>query len=121
METWCIPWVHKELDMTELLNNKVKTGSKLGNEINKAVYCHPVYLTYIQNASLSTQHFLPIAPPGKPLCAHCCSVTKYCLTRCKPTDCSLPGSSVHGIIQAGILEWVAISFSTRSIYIILNR
>ena len=30
---------------------------------------------------------------------------------CNPTDCSPPGSSVHGIFQSGILEWVAISFS----------
>ena len=34
-----------------------------------------------------------------------------CLTLCDPMDCSLPGSSVHGIPQARILEWVAISFS----------
>ena len=32
---------------------------------------------------------------------------------CNPTDCSLPGSSVHGISQARILEWVAISFSSQ--------
>ena len=32
---------------------------------------------------------------------------------CDPTDCNLPGSSVHGIPQASILEWVAISFSKR--------
>ena len=38
-----------------------------------------------------------------------------CLTLCDPMDCSLPGSSVHGIPQARILEWVAISFSTRVI------
>jgi len=31
-------------------------------------------------------------------------------TLCKPVDCSLPGSSVHGILQARILEWVAIPF-----------
>ena len=30
---------------------------------------------------------------------------------CDPMDCSLPGSSVHGILQARILEWVAIPFS----------
>ena len=30
---------------------------------------------------------------------------------CDPIDCSLPGSSVHGILQARIMEWVAISFS----------
>ena len=35
------------------------------------------------------------------------------LTFCDPMDCSLPGLSVHGIFQARILEWVAISFSKR--------
>ena len=37
-----------------------------------------------------------------------------CPTLCKPMDCSLPGASVHGILQARILEWVAISFSRGS-------
>ena len=37
-----------------------------------------------------------------------------CLTLCKPMDCSPPGSSVHGILQARILEWVAMSFSRGS-------
>ena len=35
-------------------------------------------------------------------------------TLCDPTDCSLPGSSVHGIFQARVLEWIAISFSRGS-------
>ena len=34
-----------------------------------------------------------------------------CLTLCDPMDCSLPGFSIHGILQARTLEWVAISFS----------
>ena len=34
-----------------------------------------------------------------------------CLTLCNPMDWSLPGSSVHGILQARLLDWVAISFS----------
>ena len=34
-----------------------------------------------------------------------------CLTLCDPMDCSLPSFSVHGILQASTLEWVAISFS----------
>ena len=38
------------------------------------------------------------------------SVTKWWLTFCDPMECSMPGSSVHGISQARILEWVAISF-----------
>ena len=41
-------------------------------------------------------------------------VAQSCLTLCDCMDCSLPGSSVHGIFQARILEWVAISFSRRS-------
>ena len=40
-----------------------------------------------------------------------CQVTRSCLTLCDPMDGSLPGSFVHGISQAGILEWVTISFS----------
>ena len=35
-----------------------------------------------------------------------------CLIPCNPMDCSPPGSSVHGISQARVLEWVAIAFST---------
>ena len=42
-------------------------------------------------------------------------ITQSCLTLCNPMDCSPAGSSVHGILQARILEWVAISFS--SIYL----
>ena len=34
-----------------------------------------------------------------------------CLTLCDPMDCSLPGSSVYGILQTTKLEWVAISYS----------
>ena len=41
----------------------------------------------------------------------CCLVAQSCPTLCNPMDCSPPGSSVHGISQAGILEWIAISFS----------
>ena len=41
-------------------------------------------------------------------------VAQSCPTLCDPVDCSPPGSSVHGILQARILEWVAISFSRKS-------
>ena len=53
-----------------------------------------------------------------PVCQllHCTTVlfNQSCLTLCDPMDCSPPGSSVYGIFQARILEWVAISFSRRS-------
>ena len=41
-------------------------------------------------------------------------VAQLCLTLCDPMDCSPPGSSVHGILQARMLEWVAIPFSKGS-------
>ena len=55
---------------------------------------------WAQNPSTSVYLFM---------CA--CSVAQSCLTACDPLDCSLPGSSVHGIFQARILEWVAMPSS----------
>ena len=57
---------------------------------------------------------LPAEPPGKPFSYCRCSVTQSSLTLCNPMDCSLPGSSVHRILQARILERVAIPFSRGS-------
>ena len=54
---------------------------------------------------------LPLVPPGKPSDDYVL-VTQLCPTLCDPMDCSLPGSSVPGILQARILEWAAISFSS---------
>ena len=54
--------------------------------------------------------------PGliRDVCA-CAQSLQPCLTLCDPMDCSLQGSSVHGILQARILEWIAIS-SSRGIF-----
>ena len=49
--------------------------------------------------------------PVSPALAGGFFITESCPTLCDPVDCSPPGSSVHGILQARILEWVAISFS----------
>ena len=43
-----------------------------------------------------------------------CSVAQSCPALCDPKDCSPPGASIHGILQARILEWVAITFSRGS-------
>ena len=43
-------------------------------------------------------------------------VTQSCLTLSNPVDCSLPGSSVHGIFQARVLDWGAIAFSWQSAF-----
>ena len=44
----------------------------------------------------------------------CCLIAESCPTLCDPMDYSLPGSSVHGILQGRMLEWVAISSSRGS-------
>ena len=45
----------------------------------------------------------------------CAKSLQSCMTLCDPMDCSLPGSSVHGVLQASIiLEWVVIPFSKGS-------
>ena len=48
------------------------------------------------------------------LICSCCLVSKSCPALCDSTDYSLPGSSVRGIFQARILEWVATSYSKGS-------
>ena len=58
--------------------------------------------THRQNYSSTTAH----------ICL--CLCAQSCLNLCNPVDSSQPGSSVHGIFQARILEWLAISFSRRS-------
>ena len=61
----------------------------------------------------SEQPFQIPLPPTRAKYKHAKSLQSH-VTLCDPVDCSPPGSSVHGILQARILEWVAIPFSRRS-------
>ena len=99
------------------------TGKTIG------VRCHfllqRIFLTHGLNP-----HLLHWQADSLPLCnlgshthiyyIHICIYMKWsevaqsCPTVCNPVDCSLSGSSIHGILQARILEWVAISFSRGS-------
>ena len=59
---------------------------------------------------------LPLGPPGKPIdppavATAAAKLHQLCPTLCDPIDCSPPGSSVPGILQARTVEWFAISFS----------
>ena len=56
----------------------------------------------LEDGLLSQNNFCPRAN------LYVCFLIQSCLTLCDPLDCSPPGSSVHGIFQARILEWVAI-------------
>ena len=48
-------------------------------------------------------------------------VAQSCPTVSDPMDCSLPGSSIHGIFQARVLEWGAIAFSSKCVYSYINN
>ena len=88
------PWDCKKSDMTEQLH--WFTGE-----------CS------FPNAQQGTSYWLAraISSTHLPLWSE---VAQLCPTLCDPGDCSPPGSSVHGIFQARMLEWVAISFSRGS-------
>ena len=62
----------------------------------KSTHCHRILFT-----SPSTLFF----------CIAAAAIAQSCLTLSDPMDCSLPGSSIHGIFQARLLEWGAIAFS----------
>ena len=62
----------------------------------------------------------PFSPPDRTMTkmvssVQFSSVSQSCLTLCDPMDCNPPGSSVHGILQARTLEWVAISAAVKSL------
>ena len=72
---------------------------------NHLILCCPLLLlpSIFQLGGL---HFVKIVTDSE--------VVQSCPTLCDPMDCSLPRSSIHGIFQARVLEWVAISFSRGS-------
>ena len=69
-----------------------------------------------QGSNLCLLHLLhrQAEPTWKPKGHGESEVVQLCPTLCDPMDCSLSGSSVHGIFQARVLEWIAISFSRGS-------
>ena len=70
------------------------------------------YLQYLHLFHTSTPSLCVCVCVCVCVCLCVCSVAQSCPTLCDPMNYSLPGYSVHGILQARILEWVIISFST---------
>ena len=98
-------WSHLPM---EFLKNVINTKNKLVVARGKGWTCQNVQTScYKKNKSWAchTQYLLRCV---------CVLVSQSCRTLWNPVDCSLPGSSVHGILQARLLEWVAISFSRGS-------
>ena len=61
--------------------------------------------------SLPKLMFIELVMPSNHLIAAAAKLLQSCPTLRDPMDCSLPGSSMHGIFQARVLEWGAIAFS----------
>ena len=78
--------------------------------------CHAQFLpaTSMLACSVNAFYFMETLSKQQGLLVKESEVAQSCLTLCDPVDCSLPGSTIHGILQARILEWVAISFSRGS-------
>ena len=97
------PWSHKELDRTEMLTLWKESYNQPRQHIEKQrhhfVEKHPCsqFSCSVVSDSLQPHGLQHSRPP--------------CPTLCNPMDCILPGSFSHRVIPAGILEWVAFSFS----------
>ena len=114
----CSPWGRKESDTTQRLHFHFSLsciGEGNGNPLQcscpenprdggawwAAVYGVAQSRTRLKRLSSSSSNDFS-------------EVVQSCPALCDPVDCSLPGSSVHGIFQAIVLEWIAISFSRES-------
>ena len=105
------------------LNSQISLDTCLPVMVQESIPSHCIF-SYLLLLLLPTRLPHPWDSPDKNIGVGChfllqCTkvksdseVTQSCLTLCDPLDCSLPGSSIHGIFQARVLQWGAIAFST---------
>ena len=89
----------------------LETGYELAWSLSARDYKIPLFLSSSRVTTFPRYTFLlqkGFRSFWNPSFNHLCMCAESCLTLCDPMGCSLPGSSVHGIFQARILEWVAI-------------
>ena len=117
------PWGHRESDMTERLHSTfiliiraVAAAAKVASVVSNSVRSHrrqPTRLPHPWDSPAKNTgvgcHFLLQCMKVKSES----EVAQSCLTLSDPMDHSLPGSSIHGIFQARVLEWGAIAFSDK--------
>ena len=88
------------------------TASPRGYSISHSDYESDLFPTTLPARSASD--LLSFRKSGRYKMISESEIAQSCPTLCDPMDCSLPGSSVHGIFQAIVLKWIAISFSRGS-------
>ena len=96
-------------------NDKYKSKGTLRNICVCTLGDLPTVLCNIHSLSPSCNLGTFMLVSWDPLCCMLCLVAQLCQTLCNPMDCSPPGSSVHEIFHARILEWVAISSSRKTV------
>ena len=103
--TWTV-----KCELLSLLNQSKETGAPRGDGVSPRSSVAGITGTQAQDSVTPQPSLLTSLHPVESES----EVTQSCPTLCDPMDCSLPGFSVHGIFQAIALEWIAISFSSRS-------
>ena len=108
-------WGEWEKPMMEISTELQTWCSREINQVGSK--CHQPSLWFVFKCihiavpPLSPAHTLLPCPPPSGLTPHLQSMPLSVTTPCNPMDCSSPGSSVHGVLQARILEWVVMAFS----------
>ena len=97
---WKIPWTEEYCGLQSMGSQRVGHDWVISLSNFQYKFCLYPYICMHTHTHILYKHFC------------CCSVAKSCQALCDPTDCSPPSSSVHGISQVRIQEWVAI-FSPR--------
>ena len=100
----CLQTMHKAHVCRHLTEEDLRTADE-----HVKRYSILLVITEMQ-VKITMRCYTPIRTVKKCVCV----CVQSCLTLCNPMDCSLPGSSVHGIFQARIVEWIAISSSRGS-------
>ena len=103
---WLTTHTYPQKDCNNFYMNCTKSADKFRDITDIFTTLSKVFLFILLVLLLFYQHFV--------LCCISEDCAQLCLTLCDPMDCSPPDSSVYGILQARILEWVAISYSRGS-------
>ena len=109
----CVPWyshcpcwallVVHVTDAQNLEEPELPPGEMLGFHA-RGVFSTTLFLLFTYRLPLPSDMLVGITTPS--VCMHA-KLLQLCSTLCNPVDCNVPGFSVHGILQARILQWVA--------------
>ena len=107
----CVDKEKKKKGITDSATLRCQWPMSSGSVLPLLVPTSLVHLFPQLDHLIPTGTFNPSSAPRRALFFCCAQSLQSCPTLCDPMDCSTPGSSVHGILQARTLQWVTISFS----------